>query len=70
VTARYTGRLTRNDDGTLVWSIADSWGWVITGIATKDAAGGYAMAGELGPTPEQLQLPGEDEFRNPVGKVA
>ena len=62
--ARYTGRLLRNQDGTLAWSIADSWGWKITGTATKDPAGGYAMRGKLGPTPPNLQLPGEDENRN------
>ena len=66
MTARYTGRLTRLEDGTLAWSIADSWGWTITGTATKDPAGGYAMRGELGPTPEGLRLPGEDENRTPL----
>ena len=63
---QYTGRLYRNDDGTLRFELCDSWGWTITGTATKDPAGGYAMRGKLGPTPPNLQLPGEDEMREPT----
>ena len=65
MTARYIGRLTRNEDGTLAWSIRDAWGWVISGIATRDSDG-YRMEGTLGPTPEALQLPGETAEREPL----
>ena len=65
MTARYQGRLTRNPDGTLAWSIADT-SWVAIGTATKDPAGGYLLTGELGPTPEGLRLPGETDMREPT----
>jgi hypothetical protein len=63
MSARYRGRLVRNDDGTLSWSTTDLWGWVIEGTATKDPAGGYEMTGTLGPTPEALRLPDENAMR-------
>lgn len=66
MTARYTGHLSRNDDGTLSWSIADRWGWLISGTATKDPAGGYVLEGTLGPTPEHLRLPFETAMREPT----
>jgi hypothetical protein len=68
MTARYTGHLDRNDDGTLRFTISDSWGWEISGTGRKDPAGGYTLSGTLGATPESLRLPGEDEFRNPLGE--
>ena len=65
VTARYTGRLTRNVDGTLAWSIQDAWGWIIEGVAVRDGDG-YRMEGTLGATPPSLMLEGEDERREPL----
>lgn len=57
---QYTGRLTRNPDGTLAAVIADAWGWEIhlTGFREK---GAYRLEGYLGKTPEALRLPLLDE---------
>jgi hypothetical protein len=61
----YTGRLTKRSDGVLEFVLKDSFGRVISGTASKHGDF-YAMIGTLGPTPEHLRLPGEDENRNPV----
>lgn len=55
---RYTGRLKRNQDGTLTAVIADAWNWEIHLTGYRDEEnGGYRLEGWLGDTPDALIIP-------------
>lgn len=58
---QYTGRLTRNQDGTLAAVIADAWGWEIHLTGFRED-GSYRLEGYLGKTPEALRVPLLDEM--------
>jgi hypothetical protein len=59
MTAKYVGTMQRGDEqGVIVGTLRDEWGWVIELRGTYDAqARQYVLTGELGAPPEGLRIP-------------
>lgn len=66
----HRGELRRQPDGSYVGQLTcliSGWTMTISASVREDGKGKFfALETVLGPTPEMLRLPGEDEMRNPT----
>lgn len=57
----YTGSIRRGfEDGIIVGTLRDQWGWTIELYGTRAADGSYTLTGRLGEVPAAFRIPAID----------